>query len=57
MLEVTSDLSDYGGSLRSLFKRDRRALARLATNPRRDLPSPVSAGSGQTLLREFIWTF
>jgi uncharacterized damage-inducible protein DinB len=36
------------------FKGDRRALARLATDPRRDLLEPVPAGSGQTLLRELI---
>ncbi len=36
------------------FKRDRRALARLATNPRRDLLGRVPAGTGQTLLREIV---
>jgi uncharacterized damage-inducible protein DinB len=36
------------------FKRDRRALARLALNARRDLLAPVPAGTGQTLLREII---
>ena len=34
------------------FKRDRRALERLALNPRRDLLAPLRAGTGQTLLRE-----
>ncbi len=36
------------------FKRDRNALARLATSPRRDLLGRVPAGTGQTLLREII---
>ena len=36
------------------FKRDRRALARLAMDSRRDLLGRVPAGSGQTLLREII---
>jgi uncharacterized damage-inducible protein DinB len=36
------------------FKRDRRALARLATDSRRDLLGRVPAGTGQTLLREII---
>jgi hypothetical protein len=36
------------------FRRDRRALERLALNPRRDLLAPVPAGTGQTLLREIV---
>jgi uncharacterized damage-inducible protein DinB len=36
------------------FKKDRRSLQRLVTNPRRDLLSKVPAGNGQTLLREII---
>jgi hypothetical protein len=36
------------------FKRDRRALERLALDARRDLLTPVPAGSGQTFLREII---
>jgi hypothetical protein len=36
------------------FRKDRRALERLATDPRRDLLAPVPAGTGQTLLREII---
>ena len=36
------------------FKKDRRALARLATDPRRDLLGRVPAGTGQTLLREIV---
>jgi hypothetical protein len=36
------------------FRRDRRALAGLAVDPRRDLLAPVAAGTGQTLLREII---
>ena len=36
------------------FRRDRRALERLAVNPRRDLLAPVPAGTGQTLLREIL---
>lgn len=43
----------WSGSIAG-FKRDRRALARLAMNPRRDLLAPVPAGTGQTLLREVI---
>ena len=36
------------------FRKDRRALERLAADPRRDLLAPVPAGTGQTLLREII---
>ena len=36
------------------FKKDRRALAQLATDPGRDLLGRVPAGTGQTLLREII---
>jgi uncharacterized damage-inducible protein DinB len=36
------------------FERDRRALERLALNPRRDLLAAVPAGTGQTLLREIL---
>jgi uncharacterized damage-inducible protein DinB len=36
------------------FKRDRRTLERLVSNPRRDLLAPVPAGTGQTLLREVV---
>jgi uncharacterized damage-inducible protein DinB len=36
------------------FKKDRRALERLATNPRRDLLARVPAGTGQTILRELV---
>jgi len=36
------------------FKRDRRTLGRLATNPRLDLLAPVPAGPGRTLPREII---
>ena len=36
------------------FKKDRRALARLATDSRRDLLGRVPAGTGQTLLREIV---
>jgi uncharacterized damage-inducible protein DinB len=36
------------------FKRDRRALERLALDPRRDLLAPVPAGTGQTFLREIL---
>jgi hypothetical protein len=36
------------------FRRDRRALERLALNPRRQLLAPVPAGTGQTLLREIV---
>lgn len=35
-------------------KRDRRALERLALDPRRDLLARVPAGSGQTYLREIL---
>jgi len=34
------------------YKKDRRALQRLAMNPRRDLLAKVPAGTGQTFLRE-----
>jgi uncharacterized damage-inducible protein DinB len=36
------------------FKKDRRALERLATNPRHDLLARVPAGTGQTILRELV---
>jgi len=36
------------------FRRDRQALARLATDPTVDLFSPIPHGSGQTLLRELL---
>ena len=36
------------------FKKDRRALVRLASNPRRDLLARVPAGTGQTFLREIV---
>ena len=36
------------------FKKDRRALAQLATDPGRDLLGQVPAGTGQTLLREIV---
>ena len=36
------------------FRQDRRALERLAMNPRRDLLAPVPAGTGQTYLREIV---
>jgi hypothetical protein len=36
------------------FRKDRRALQRLATDPRIDLLAKVPAGSGQTFLREVI---
>jgi len=36
------------------FRKDRRALQRLATDPRRDLLARIPAGTGQTLFREII---
>ncbi|MBZ5641041.1 MAG: DinB family protein [Acidobacteriia bacterium] len=36
------------------FRKERRALQRLVTDPRRDLLAKVPAGTGQTLLREVI---
>jgi hypothetical protein len=36
------------------FRKDRRAIERLATNPRRDLIARVPAGTGQTVLREVV---
>ena len=36
------------------FRKDRRALQRLVTNPRSDLLAKVPAGTGQTVLREVI---
>lgn len=36
------------------YKKDRRALQRLATNARKDLLARVPAGTGQTFLREIV---
>jgi hypothetical protein len=36
------------------FRKDRRTLSRLATNPRIDLLAKVPAGTGQTYLREIL---
>jgi len=36
------------------FQRDRRAMQRLATNPRIDLLAKIPHGSGQTYLREIL---
>ncbi len=36
------------------FRRDRMALARLATDPEVDLFSPIPHGNGQTVLRELL---
>jgi hypothetical protein len=36
------------------FRKDRAALERLVTNPRRDLLAKVPAGTGQTFLREVL---
>ena len=36
------------------FKKDRRALQRLAANPRRDLLARAPTGTGQTVLREIL---
>ena len=38
----------------SAFRRDREALARLATDPTVDLFTPIPHGSGQTVLRELL---
>jgi uncharacterized damage-inducible protein DinB len=43
----------WKGSL-AQFRRDRRALQRLAANPKIDLTAPIPHGSGQTYLRELI---
>lgn len=36
------------------FKKDRRAVQRLVTNPRRDLLARAPTGTGQTMLREVV---
>jgi uncharacterized damage-inducible protein DinB len=36
------------------FRRDRRAMQRLATNPRIDLTAKIPHGTGQTYLRQFL---
>ena len=43
----------WSGSI-ARFRKDRRALQRLVTDPRRDLLAKVPAGTGQTVLREVI---